>query len=200
MTMQDHIESYAKQLVGNWKRFSNFMWFDHPSEPDVWCIVHTHNRDSKLMEKSNAQVIALAMSQCDKNDYRSMRSSHCLCGWIDGYAIRVYDAKGNITQAFATYAELLVKIEDYPILDEKNHSRMVFDATLENIAAIGTHGPMEARINDKAPEDWPAKVYDWLVVHDAEDELENLDDRGGDPSSKAIGEALADMGWLHTNE
>ena len=40
-----------------------------------------------------------------------------LCGWIDGYAIRVYQ-NGKITKAFRTYHELSSRLADYPVLDE----------------------------------------------------------------------------------
>ena len=55
---------------------------------------------------------------------------------IDGFSIRVYDSKGEITPAFRAYHELAERLADYPILDEEDYSRREYEETLRNIVDV----------------------------------------------------------------
>ena len=54
------LEDAATQAAGNWQRFNSFIWFRDREVQDAeqWAIIYTHNRDSGLLDQSNAKVIA----------------------------------------------------------------------------------------------------------------------------------------------
>ena len=89
---------------------------------EEWAIVYTHNRDSDLLDQSNADAIDKALApftEGDSPDVRAEHHGHWACGWIDGYAIRVY-RNGQITEAFRAYHALAARLADYPVLDEED--------------------------------------------------------------------------------
>ena len=57
------VTAAAADMAGNHQRFDSFAWFDKPEDSHLWCIVYTANRDSGLLEQSNAAVIAKAFCQ-----------------------------------------------------------------------------------------------------------------------------------------
>lgn len=119
------IESAAQECAGNWHEFDSFCWYDRPDEnPDDWGIIYTHNRDSGTIERCNGESIAEALAPfLDSGDVVAEHHTHWACGWVDGFAIRVYRA-GEITEAFRAYFGLLERMEDYPILDEQRLGEM----------------------------------------------------------------------------
>lgn len=124
MTTTIDLEDKAKQLAGNWKDFECFAWFDKPRNPDQWCVVYTSNRDSGLVDESNAHVIDEALRPFFGKTVHPERHSHWAVGYVDGYAIKVYLDNGTISKAFRTYCELMDRLEDYPLLDEEHHSML----------------------------------------------------------------------------
>ena len=91
------------------------------------------------MDQSNAAEIDKALApfmEEEDADVRAEHHGHWACGWIDGYAIRVY-RNGQITKAFRAYHELAVRLADYPVLNEEDFSRREYDATLENLISEG---------------------------------------------------------------
>src|ERR1017187_1225353 len=50
------LEDAAREAAGNWKRFESFCWFRERDldDPENWAIIYTHNRDSRLLDQSNA--------------------------------------------------------------------------------------------------------------------------------------------------
>ncbi len=119
------IESAARDCAGNWRKFVAFCWYDRPDDnPDEWGIIYTHNRDSGTIDRSNAEDIAEALAPfVEAGDCAPEHHTHCLCGWIDGFSIRVY-RDGQITDAFRAYFDLFERMEDYPVLDEERLSRI----------------------------------------------------------------------------
>lgn len=123
MSPLDHAEDLAKELANNWKRFGSYS--RREALPDGFAVVYTSNRDSGPLDRSNARVIAKALAPYtngDDPDVRDESSSHWAVGHVDGFAIRVYDANGAITPAFAAYAEMVEAMADYSILDEHDFS------------------------------------------------------------------------------
>jgi hypothetical protein len=173
------LEEAAREAVGNWMSFGDFSW-DRSSEledADQFCLVYTQNRDSGLLDQSNAEAIADAMKPfLDHGDVMEEHHNHWACGWVDGYAIRVY-RDGKITDAFRTYHDLQTRLSDYPVLDEDDYSNRVCEATLANIADSAWRLKKEYDL----PSDWGFQTYRWLSDHDCS-EIENDDDRGGYPS------------------
>lgn len=125
MSPHDHLVDLAKKLAGNHRKFQSFAWSERPEDDANWCIVYTTNRDADALTRSNAHVIRETMNVHDESgDCRSERHSHWACGWVDGYAIRVYDSQGQLTPAFIAYAELALQLEEYGgALDEDHFSQ-----------------------------------------------------------------------------
>ena len=156
-----------------------------------WAIVYTHNRDSDLLDQSNADAIDKALApftEGDNPDVRAEHHGHWACGWIDGYAIRVY-RNGQITEAFRAYHELAARLADYPVLDEEDFSRREYEATLENLRNEGFDSDCFA-----PPEEWAGEVFSWLWDHN-QSAVENRDGNGGYASKAEIGEALDALGY-----
>ena len=144
---------------------------------------------------SNAEAIPEAMKPFldqEPCDVMEEHHHHWACGWVDGYAIRVY-RDGQITEAFRTYYELSSRLADYPVLDEEDYSSREYDATIENIADAAWRLKREFNL----PDGWESKVYSWLSEHDDE-EIENRDDRGGYPSEEALLRAFDALGYERT--
>jgi len=167
----------------------------HASElddPDNFCIVYTHHRDSGLLDQSNAVAIEEALDEftdADDPDVIAEHHTHFACGWIDGFAIRVF-RDGRITEAFRKYHELAERMAQYPVLDEEDHSRREYEATIENIRCAGWHVDDEYDL----PEDWPEAVYSWLFDN-IPDAIESSDDQGGWPEEDQLREAFEALGY-----
>jgi hypothetical protein len=189
------LEDAAEKAAGNWQRFDSFVWFrDRDVEDaDQWAIIYTHNRDSGLLDQSNATAIAKAMApftEGDDPDVVFESHSHWAVGHVDGFSIRVFDGNGEITEAFKTYHELAEAMDGYPILDESDYSERELEATLENIEDAAWRLKNEFEL----PEGWVWSVYDWLSEHRS-GEVENRDDQGGYPSEEALREAFEALGF-----
>ena len=189
MSPEDHYRDYAKELSGNWKKFESFGWHNEPENPEDWCIVYTSNRDSGILEESNAVQFEEVLSKFPENQCRSESHNHWAVGHVDGWAIKVYNSKGEFTGAFKAYCDLALALESYPVLNEEDYSRREYEATLENIESNRAYF-----LKDDAPEDWPAKVFSWLWTNNQR-ELDSRDDQGGDPSEKAVEKALKALGF-----
>jgi hypothetical protein len=185
------LESAAKEAVGNWIEFDCFSWdkANELEDSEQFAIVYTRHRDSELVEISNAEAIAEAMEPFLEQDVYDEHHNHYAVGWVDGYAIRVY-RDGLITEAFRTYHQIQQRLADYPLLDEEDYSSKEYEATLENI----TEAAWRVKRQYELPNDWEAAAYRWLWDHEQE-EIENVDGRGGWPSEEAIGRAFDALGY-----
>jgi hypothetical protein len=191
------LEETAKELVGNWMDFDCFSWdrSRQLKDADQFCIVYTNNRDSGLLEQSNAEAIHQAMAPfLDKKpcDVFEEHHVHWAVGWCEGFAICVY-RRGRITKAFRTYYDLQQRLADYPILDEDDYYNRVFEATLANIA----DSAWRLKKQFDLPSNWAFAVYRWLSDHDCT-EIENDDDRGGYPSEMWLQRAFDALKFKRT--
>ena len=191
------LEDAAKQAAGNWREFRCFVWcrMDDLLDADKWAIIYTHNRDSRLLDLSNAGAIDEVLAPFTKGDNPDVVEedhSHWACGWIKGYSIRVYK-RGRITKAFRAYHQLAQRMADYPILNEEDYSERELEATLENI------GDAAWRIKDEynLPEDWVGNVYHWFADNDCS-AIENADDNGGYPDEEQLRAAFDALGYRET--
>jgi hypothetical protein len=169
----------AKEAAGNWQKFHDFCWYRQPEDAEQWTIVYTRNRDSALLNQSNAAAIDKAMEPfTEGEDVVSEHHSHWACGWVDGYAIRVY-RDGQVTEAFKTYHGLSERMAQYPVLDDEDYSEREMEAALDNIKDAAWRLKNEYAL----PEDWESEVYRWLSDND---EVENTDDTGFYPSDEQL--------------
>jgi hypothetical protein len=193
------LEEAAKEAAGNWRRFSCFVWFrerDIP-DPENWAVIYTRNRDSGLLDQSNAQQIAEALepyTEGDDPDLVFESHDHWAVGHVDGFSIRVY-RNGQITAAFRTYHDLMAQLDGYPILDEEDYSRRECEATLENI----TDAAWRVKHAFVLPEGWEGDVYSWLSDH-RQSAVENRDDQGGYPEEDDLRAAFDALGYEHLED
>lgn len=184
----------AKQAAGNWQRFDSFAWFrrNELKRPEDWSILYTHNRDSGLIDQSNAAVINKAMlpfTEGDDPDVVMESHSHWACGFVDGFSLRVFK-RGRITKAFRTYHELAVQMDEYPILDETDYSNREYEATYENLDLAAWKLKREFDL----PSNWQSNVFDWLWQN-RDTALENTDDQGGYPDHEDLKAAFDALGY-----
>lgn len=188
------LEERAEESAGNWKKFESFAWHDKPETPEDWAIFYTHNRDSRLLEESNAAQIEKSLEKyfdIEPEVIRSEHHTHWAVGWIDGYAIRVYSSPTNrsITDVFKEWCELEDAVESYPVLNSEDYSRRELEATMENIKQPSWRYSME-----DWPEDWAGQLYSYFSDHNPR-AIENRDDQGGYPRDNELLDAIRGMGW-----
>lgn len=188
------IEEAAKKVAGNWQDFNCFIWFRDRelTDADQWAVIYTHNRDSGLLDQSNANVIEKELapfSEGDDPDLVFESHSHWAVGHIDGFSVRVFK-DGKVTDAFQKYHELAERLDDYPILDESDYSDREYEATLENIEDAAWRLKNEFDL----PDGWEGEVYSWLSDNESS-EVENADDQGGYPHEDALRRAFESLGY-----
>jgi hypothetical protein len=188
------LEDAATEAAGNWKRFDCFVWFrDHDiPDPENWAIIYTHNRDSRLLDMSNATAIARGMkpfTEGDDPDVVMESHSHWAVGHVDGFSIRVY-RDGETTDAFKTYHDLAEQMDGYPILDEEDYSRREYEATMENIADAAWRVKHEFDL----PEGWEYEAFSWFDER-RQRAVENRDDQGGYPEESDLRDAFEALGY-----
>lgn len=186
------IEESAEQSAGNWREWECFVWWreDELESPNDWMIHYTHNRDSRLLDLSNAEQIRQALekyTEGDDPDVVEESHTHWAVGHVDGFSLRVFK-DGEITEAFRTLHDLMERLEEYPILDESDYSERETEATAENIIDAAWNLKDEYEL----PEDWHWEVYSWLSENNC-GEIENTDDQGGYPSEDALREAMNEL-------
>lgn len=189
-----NLKDAAKQAAGNWQRFDSFAWFRQHElkRPQDWAIVYTHNRDSGLLDQSNAAVIAKAMrpfADGDDPDLVFESHHHWAVGHVDGFSVRVFK-RGRITKAFRTYHELAERMAEYPVLDETDYSNREYEASYENLDLAARKLKREFDL----PSDWQSNVFDWLQQN-REGSLENVDDQGGWPNDDDLEAAFDALGY-----
>jgi hypothetical protein len=128
----DSVESFAASIAGNWRKFQSFGWHDKPEDADKWAIIYTHNRDSDLLDQSNAAVIAKTIERPKyAKSVSPERHGHWAVGWVDGYAVRIYDKGGRITAVVRKLYDFACALENYPVLDEMDYSMREHEASLD---------------------------------------------------------------------
>jgi hypothetical protein len=193
----DELIDAARKAAGNWRKFESFGWSraGELDEAANWTIVYTHHRGSGLLEESNAAAIENTLRpylEADNPDVIEEHHRHWACGWIDGYAIRVFRNE-KVTEAFRTYIKLLERLDEYPVLDDEDYSRREYEATLENFdsAVAGIQHEYEL------PEGWKEEVFSWFWQHDQR-AVENRDDSGGYPTEEQLDSAFTALGYRRT--
>jgi len=193
------LEDAAKEAAGNWQKFRCFVWWREREidEPEQWAIVYTRNRDSGLLDQSNAEVIRKTLApfaEGDDPDVVFESHSHWAVGHVTGFSIRIF-RNDEITAAFRAYHELAEQLDSYPILDETDYSNREYEATIENIESAA----WRVKHDFDLPEGWSEEVYSWFSDHE-QSEIESSDDQGGYPEEDALRRAFAALGYEQTKE
>jgi hypothetical protein len=188
------LEEAARTAAGNWRRFKCFCWWRASEllDADQWAIVYTQNRDSELLDLSNAAAIAKVLQpfvEARNPDVVAERHDHWACGWVDGYSIRVF-RRGRITRAFRAYHEVAARLANSSVLDEHDYSAREYEATVENLADAA----WKLKRAFQLPSGWESQVYEWLSDHNSR-AIENRDDRGGYPEQPELESAFVGLGY-----
>jgi len=188
------LEDAARQAAGNWRHFPSFCWHRRHDldDPDQWAVIYTHNRDSTLLDESNAAAIAAVMerfAEGDDPDVVFESHSHWLVGHVDGFSVKVF-RNGEITEAFRIYHGIVERLSGYPILSEEDYSRRESEALLDNIADSAWRLKHQYHL----PAGWEGEVASWLWGHDQR-AVENRDDRGGYPEEGSLVAAFEALGY-----
>ena len=191
------LKDAARKAAGNWRDFNCFVWFrrNELAKPEDWAVIYTANRDSGLLDQSNASVIRASLkpfTEGDDPDVVIESHSHWAVGHVDGFSVRVF-RRGRITKAFRTYHKLAERMADYPILDEMDYSNRECEATFENIE----HAAWRLKREYDLPENWQDEVYSWLSDN-LPNSLENTDDQGGWPDEDDLTAAFEALGYQRT--
>lgn len=176
---------------GNWQKFDSFSWWGRDDEqipdPKNWTIYYTHNRDSRLLEQSNASVIAAELDKFP-DDAIPENHSHWAVGWVEGFAIRCLRPTGEPTEVYGKICNLIDRMNNYSVLNEADYSQREDDATWENLLQILADVTRQSDWKGTYPIDTPSKVYTYLA--DYTNELENTDDQGGYPDEDVVAEQV----------
>ena len=180
----------------NFGQGPDFVWHAAPDDPENWIIVTTTSRDAGLIAKSNTEVLAREMAKhlewpdtcayCGEGlagqdtassvcpdcarpcgaDVVLFRASHWGCGWVEGYAIRMWhDGGGELTAAWLEWCELMMALEEYALLDDEHHSAMEFAAIIESIERHASVGD-DADSFGVGERTWPYLIWDALDDED----------------------------------
>ena len=194
MTVEDHAEDYARDMLGNRKHADNASFsLDLRDDIDLddYVLIHTRTRDSDILGISNAHVIDEILGKYGEPDVFSGSASHWAFGWVDFYFVRPYDEQARFTAAWLELVEAMMALEEYPVLDESDYHRREYEAQVADIEDRVGH-----LVGDNAPEDWPEQVFGKLW--NSQGNFDMFDD-GVSLSSRAeeiAMQAIFDLGWI----
>ncbi len=186
------LEAAAAEAAGNWQHFDSFSWHesDLVKDADKWGIFNTRTRDSEILEISNHEAILAELKPFMGKDVMGWSANHWAVGWTEGFRVRVFNKKGEITPAFRRFYALQERLAEYPVLDEDEFNRMEYEAGLENIDQIVSSVTNKYDEEDLViTADTPREVFSWLWNND-DTQCESVDGRGCWPDDEAVERAL----------
>lgn len=193
---QMSLDDAAKVAAGNWHKFPCFVLRrEREDGSEIWAIIYTHDRDSGLLDQSNANAIRKALepyTEGDDPDVVFESHSHSEVGHINGFSVRV-NRDGEITKAFKAYYKLSERMSDYPILDEADYSNRKYEATLTNLPQAA----WRLKYLYDLPDGWDGEVYSWLAENRCSS-IEDCDDQGGFPNEDDLEAAFTSLGYQKT--
>lgn len=154
-------------------------------------------RDSGIREKSNAKSM-LATLESDPSlaeDWELISCSHWGVGWVEQLSFRVVNADGKPSRVARVIKGMMDSLEEYPVLDDEDFSRMEYEETLENIESHYRRGGLK----DDIPEDWVSQMFSWFWEND-QSAVEACDGGGGYPDNKQFEACARDLGYWDTSE
>lgn len=154
------------------------------------CPVSRQPKISTLFDDSNWDV-QLAMIQ-ESDPSGEDHEVHYFGHWTSDFEIVVV-RPGSAAHDAAR--KIVASLANYPLLDDEDHSRREYEATLENIESELRRTTI---VNDEGEEIDPADIsgdlFSWFWNHD-QSAVESCDGNGGYPSSEQVGEALQGLGY-----
>lgn len=155
------------------------------------------HRDSDILDKSNAKsmIATLESDPSLADDWEIVSCSHWAVGWVEHLSFRVIDGDGKLSRVARVIKGIYNALEDYPILDERDFSRMEYEDTIENIENHYCRG----KLHDDVPEDWASQMFSWFWDND-QAAVEPCDGGGGYPDDKQFEACARDLGFWDTSE
>ena len=98
------------------------------------------HRDSDVRSLSNAYALKKYLQEDPSlsEDWEVTGCSHWLVGWVDHLSFRAVEADGKTpTRIFRVLTEWFAALNDYPIADDEDYSRRMYEGAVENIEDIG---------------------------------------------------------------
>lgn len=99
------------------------------------------NRDSKILEQSNFEVITRSLMREFPNDFDIERYNHWAVGWVERLTVKVLKSPGeiteeNITEAFKKAMWWKDELNDYPCASEDHYEDLRYENELEFIQEL----------------------------------------------------------------
>ena len=172
------MQKYKEYAPTGWDSAGAFL----PDHADWEVFPCGINRDSRLLDTSNWEV---ALKELDELEgYEVYRFGHWACGWFEVILLE------SGTPAHDKAIEMAKRMEDYPILDEEDHSNREYEATFENIECQ----LRMMNVVEELPDDMAGQLLSWFWEHD-QSAVESRDDQGGWPTDEQMEEALTELGY-----
>lgn len=150
------------------------------------------SRDSTLLEESNFEVIWKDLHKKYPQVVEIERLGHWGVGWVEGIVWKAYNKNGAPSNVAVAVCDWEDQLNRYPVADEDAYSDAVYEATIEGVKmAIGS------KVSKQKQSMAARDVYSWLSEHE-EEEVDNVDDRGGYPSDEAVDRALTALEYVKT--
>lgn len=141
-----------------------------------WLVMPVYRtRGSGTLDNSNFEAVLGILKDAYGED-SELFECHCFNHWADGWfeIIIVHPSLADKVK------EIEERLENYSVLDEEDFSRREYEATLELIESSG-----KRYVNDKATENWPGEIFDYLT-----------DPREDHVDEEEIRRGLFYKGWL----
>ena len=190
------LEAAAKAAAGNWRHFDCFCWHRQPNDADQWAIVYTHNRDSGLLDQSNAAAIEAALEPFTEGDDPTVvfeSHFHWAVGHVDGASIRVY--RRGCNHQGVPY--LPRPGPAYGRLPGPRRERLQ-QPGIRSDPGKPPRCRLEAENEYELPEGWEGAVYGWFSENDCS-AIESSDDQGGYPTEDQLRAAFEALGYRQAN-
>jgi hypothetical protein len=134
-----NLEDAAKEMAGNHQRWQNFMWFgsSRVNKPENIMLAYTQTFQTGILEEANHEVVANLLkpyySEEDDPNFVADDYGASISGdrnAAQGFAVRVYDDNGEITEVFEKLYDLASYYNeeeplDEAIFDKINRQRML---------------------------------------------------------------------------
>jgi hypothetical protein len=204
MSDLSHIEITEQEIDEALERPSSFGYHGDRPMFITWSLGPViETRDSGLIAQSNAASWKAIMEEAEgngtieKDSWEVISCNHWGPGWVDHLSFQAIkdEESREPTNAFRLVMETVAALQEYPILDDSDHSQREYDAALESIQQ---NAPS---VVENVPEDWPQKVFSAIWEMDGEKQEHLCDsDEGVYVPEELIAEALQELGWRACTE
>jgi hypothetical protein len=113
---------------------------------------------------------------------------------VNVLVVQAVSEDGEVTNEFETLHDMIMQLQEYPVLDEDDYMQREFLTTCENIREVLRMSCIDDMPKD---EDIVPNLYQWFAENDMA-AIESRDDRGGYPSDEQMTAALVALGYIES--